>query len=245
MNEMREFSRNNTSSLETPIDHGVEVHELRFEPLSPANAEEAEKLVDDIFSYEKGGAGIHILVKSGVVEIVAPEKAGKDYNEHYWVVRDAGNNIIGITGFNEVSGDNPEHCWLGWIGLHKDLRGKGIGASLLEKVVSETKSLGKKVLYIVTTNLPEMQGNKIFYEENGCEIVAVIEKSTIKILKNTGLSATIMKEIQNDHQALFEETEKGKETEEAPELKVFIWKKDLTLEAETGKAKQRETEKTL
>lgn len=223
-------------SLVTPVDQKVESSELVFEPLSPANAEEAMELVDKIFAYEKGGAGIHILVKSGVVEVVAPEKTGKDYKEHYWVVRNGNGRAIGITGLNEVSGDKAEHCWLGWHGLVPEMRGKGLGAILLERVVAEARSLGKRELFIVSTDLPEMQGNRKFYEKNGCEIVETIDKSNSRVHKDAGLSREIVREIQKDHQGLFEEM---------PEMKVFIWKKDLKSSTEDAKKDSRTLEKTL
>ena len=239
MPELRQFSRKKDTPLETPLDHKIEARELSFEPLSPDNAEEVEKLVDEVFAYEKGGAGIHVMVKSGVVEIVAPEKIGKDYNEHYWVVRDGEGKTVGITGFNEVSGDKAEHCWLGWFALIPELRGEGLGSALLEKVISEARSLKKEALYIVATDLSEMKGNEKFYDKNGCEVVEVIDKNGIHVEKETGLPREVVKAIQEDYNEDFIKIG----------IKIFIRRKELTPLVETSveikKQKPRETKKAL
>lgn len=234
MNEMRQFPRDSRSSLETPVDHLPETGELVFEELSPNNMQEARRLVGNVFGYEKNFAEKHIEQRSSLVEIVPSEKVGKDYNEHYWIVRNKEGVLLGITGFNQVSGDKAEHAWLGWFALSEDVRGHGLGSALLDKIVSETRSMGKTALYIVTIDLPEMKGNEKFYNKHDCEVVEIMDSEGIHIKKETGLPREVAKSIEQDYKSFIE---KG--------AKVFIRRKDLTLRSESEQQKNREIEKAL
>jgi len=235
MNEMPQFPREKLTTLETPIEYIPDLDELTFEYLDLSNMEEAKKFVGQVFAYEKQIAEDHIEKKAEIVDILPQREIGKDYRERYWIVRDENNKMIGITGFNELSGDEPDHCWLGWFALDPALRGKGLGRALLEKVETEALAAGKKELFIVTTDLPSMKGNAAFYEKEGCSVIAVIKKDTVEVKENV-VSDAVLDAIQKDHGQLFAKT---------PKMQVYVWRKHLeSIQADESNP-VREQEKTL
>lgn len=77
------------------------------------------------------------------------ETTGLDYvDDHvkYYLAK-VDDNYIGITGIYYYDSDN---AWLGWFGILKEFRNKGLGRELLRNTVSKAKSMNFKNMRLYT-----------------------------------------------------------------------------------------------
>ena len=95
------------------------------------------------------------------------------------------------------------------------------GAALFDKVISEGRSDGKTVLYVISSDHPDMAGNTKFYHRNGCPIVAVLNKSGSHVSKETDLSDEIIKELRQEYGSFIRDG-----------VNIFVRKKDVVSSSE-------------
>ena len=92
------------------------------------------------------------------------EKTGLDYvDDHvkYYLAK-VDDNYIGITGIYYYDSDN---AWLGWFGILKEFRNKGLGRELLRNTVSKAKSMNFKNMRLYTDFVDNKDAIKLYEEE--------------------------------------------------------------------------------
>ena len=79
----------------------------------------------------------------------------------YWVSIDKKGNIIGITGIYFRECDDKDVLWVSWFCVDQKYRGRGIGKTLLNHVISYAKINNKKRFKIYTSNIEEEKNAQI------------------------------------------------------------------------------------
>lgn len=147
---------------------------LRLNTLEPRHIENTRALLQEIFSMD---------VEHATQDVTAIAERNPlshiEGNHRYWVLEDKVGNVIGLTGMNDIYGDSPEHTWLGWFAVGKNLQGSTIGIILLEYTLANARYNGKKKLYILSDNHPSMVDNYKFYHREGCLVVATFDAEGI------------------------------------------------------------------
>jgi len=138
---------------------------MKVKPLSKENIEEAIQVAHKVFP-------------SDAKEIDSPERAFRAslnpendrsfFKEHnmktlrYFVVCSR-EKIIGTTGIYTLKTEPREISWLGWFGIDKKYRGKGLGKELLNWTLNKIKEEGGKTVRLYTTTDPnEAKEQKIY-----------------------------------------------------------------------------------
>ncbi len=79
----------------------------------------------------------------------------KDNMPGYWevyLVKQNDNKIVGISGLYSLNSDKNDEFWLGWFGVLKKYRNKGIGGCVLDKTFKIASDNGTKELFVFTWN---------------------------------------------------------------------------------------------
>gem|GEM_PF-6732653 len=184
-------------SMDRPREQSLEEINIRFDKLSkesPQDVARAIQLLDSIWQ----SAGRDFESQFPELYPDAPPFDGREYNKNYWAVKDEKTGeVIGIVGYSEFKGDLPEHAWLGWFCVKKELRGKNLGVEMVEHVVRQLRALGKTDLYVQTSDRPNMVGNEKFYDRCGFPVVARMDTNrTIHIFSDAGdLSEEVVRTV--------------------------------------------------
>ncbi|MES2135025.1 MAG: GNAT family N-acetyltransferase [Patescibacteria group bacterium] len=85
----------------------------------------------------------------------------------YWFIADVEDvdKVLGIGGLYTEVADPDTVGWIGWFGVSPDARGKGIGKSLLARLISKARKIGFKKLRLWTTSAPEEINAQALYDE--------------------------------------------------------------------------------
>ncbi len=176
---------------------GLESFKVSFTKLSGQNAADVDAAIK-LLDTQWEGAGRDI--GSQFPDLYPDTKYGdaRERNKNYWVAKsDRTGEVIGIAGFSEFEGDSPEHAWLGWFFVKKELQGQRYGVRLLEHIAEELRRLNKTDLYVQTSDRPTMAGNTKFYDRNDFPVVARMDTDrTIHIGPEAGdLSEDVIKTV--------------------------------------------------
>lgn len=129
---------------------------LRFERLSRRNLELIEKIALDCF----GKVYVNKEVKKWLRRrLDRKHTAVNDVLEYYLVY--TGKKPVGITGFYHVMGE--KNFWLGYFGVVKEERRKGLGSHMLEQTLTMSKKFGCRQFGAWTTSKRASE----FYRRNG------------------------------------------------------------------------------
>lgn len=149
--------------------------QLKIEPLDRDNIDAALKLVNTEFPPEEQGSEV---ADSGFIASLDPEK-NKDWLEmaeirkdiRYWVA-EVYDKVVGTTGlYSYDRPDEKDAAWIGWTAVDPEVRGKGIGSALYEKVIAEAIAAGKKYLRVYVSDYPaELEANRK-YEKLGFKVI--------------------------------------------------------------------------
>ncbi len=162
-----------------------------IEPLSRSTIRESIKLVKRILP-EQGLENVSIAFNASL----AFEESGiktlfyrfllNSYgiNElHYWVViHEKSQSVVGTTGLYCHSKDTHEADWVGWMCVHPDFRGHGIGSKLVNFSITKAKERGKKYLRLYTSDDPNEAAANRIYEREGFRIFKKVPKKRYTIL---------------------------------------------------------------
>ena len=159
-------------SINGPNEGRVEQIKLQFEKLSansPQDVAGAIRLLDSI--WQTAGRDFESQFPDLYPESKPADK--REYNKNYWIAKnEKTGEVIGVVGHSEFQGDIPEHAWLGWFCVKKELQGKRLGVDLVNHVIENLRLLGKTDLYVQTSDRPTMTGNAKFYDRNDFPVVA-------------------------------------------------------------------------
>ena len=185
-------------------DAKPEMMKVSFEKLSKDNVDKAKKMVGEIFALERGLAGRDL--ESQIYPDRHPDIAhGAEINKNYWIVKNEVGEMIGVTGLSDFEDDKTEHCWIGWFCLKHGIRGGGLGAQLLDKIIQEAITQGKTEIYAITSDHPGMVGNAKFYHQNGFPIVTVLDqRGAHRGMGSEKLSQPMVRKMQEDYAGFVE-----------------------------------------
>ncbi|HIK00117.1 TPA: GNAT family N-acetyltransferase [archaeon] len=85
--------------------------------------------------------------------------------EYYVLVEDKTKRIVGITGLYRINWGSPDSFWLGWFGVDKAFRGRGLGTELLAMTERIAKERGAKYFCIESSDFPANQHAAKLYTE--------------------------------------------------------------------------------
>ncbi|MBI5380263.1 MAG: GNAT family N-acetyltransferase [Opitutae bacterium] len=83
-----------------------------------------------------------------------------------WTTHLAGGPVSGLAtlyGYRE----QPEELWLAWFGLLPAVRGRGVGAQLLDWLIGYAQAQGKRTMRLWTTDEPEYAKAMALYTRRG------------------------------------------------------------------------------
>lgn len=139
-----------------------------IEPLSDSTIEQAIKMLDEIFPYEKNGSeppGIYLrasLDKNKYNDILSSSEITE---LKYWVAIHNG-KVVGNTGWYEYASDK-DASWLGWTGVSVQHRGFKIGKTLIDMMLKEVQKSGKKYMRLYTSSHPNEMTAYKYYKKIG------------------------------------------------------------------------------
>lgn len=123
--------------------------------LNKKNLKEASKLIDGIFYDEDYKPSIDLklsLKKEGIKKLNEIFKTDIIFQK-YWVAVNNKGSVIGIIGLYSEKPDNDIADWLGWYGVDKKQRRKGVGSKLLDFVSEKSKKRRKKIYKTVDIHI--------------------------------------------------------------------------------------------
>lgn len=82
----------------------------------------------------------------------------------YWVAL-SGDKVAGVIGLMELDEDYKEAYWVNWYCVAPAYRGKGYGRSLLEFAIAQSRSHGKKLLRVWTSDSDNEKGAQYLYQK--------------------------------------------------------------------------------
>jgi GNAT superfamily N-acetyltransferase len=148
--------------------------EVRIEPLSESNLEEAIRLAESIFLPDSPEPDL----RSHFSGSIYPEKFSDFHamqrikDSKYWVAVETnnGNRVVGTIGlyhilegykFNETP--KPDEVWLAEFGVHKDYRGNGIGRDLLKLAINNANETHTNLkLWTTNDSEDEIKAQRIY-----------------------------------------------------------------------------------
>ena len=95
-------------------------------------------------------------------------------DEKNFVVVEEG-KVVGVSGYTPDQYTTPGIYWLGWTYIDKDFRRRGLGYSLLQKVIEQVCIRGARKLYVDTSSHPIYKAARAFYKRFGFHIEGVLK----------------------------------------------------------------------
>lgn len=106
------------------------MNNINFKKIDFDNLDLACKIQNDIFPEEDA--------RNNFIEQINNDPYRKEMD--YYIVYD-GNTPIGVTGIYSYH-EYPNSAWLGWFGILKEYRNRGLGGSTLDKTIELAKTKG-------------------------------------------------------------------------------------------------------
>jgi GNAT superfamily N-acetyltransferase len=141
---------------------------IKVEPLSRENFDEAVKLANSVFHYEKSLPENAFIASIDEEKFKELKKTGAVFGKklEYFVARNSDGKIIGTTGLYNIEDDNSDVTWLGWYCVDPNFRGQGFGQEILDWTIEEARRRGKKYFRLYTSTRPEEKSANLMYEKN-------------------------------------------------------------------------------
>lgn len=145
---------------------------IKVEPLSRENFDEAVRLANSVFNYEKSLPENAFMASIDDEKFKELKKTGAVFgkNLEYFVVKNNDGKIIGTTGLYNKEDDAEDVIWLGWYCVDPNFRGQGYGQEILDLTISEARRRGKKYFRLYTSTRPEEKSANLMYEKNGFKL---------------------------------------------------------------------------
>jgi len=138
------------------------MNSLKFVVINKNNINLGVKIAKEIFPYEFSKSGLFLP------ELDFKKSLEEPYSGKFFIVRSK-NKFVGITGFYyHFLKPKIDELWLGYFGVRKKFRGKGLGRKILLKTLKLiSKKINIKVLKLFTTNRKEEIPSHLLYASLG------------------------------------------------------------------------------
>jgi GNAT superfamily N-acetyltransferase len=131
---------------------------LSFEPISDRNLEVALEVARGIFPYEVNNGKL-TFEDDAYRDSIAECKSDFSYS----LVRESG-VAVGLTGWYR---EDDGTMWLGWFGVVRSCRGRGLGTQILRMTADIVAGFGVKEMFIYSGQRREEHAAHRLYTDNG------------------------------------------------------------------------------
>lgn len=135
-------------------------HTVRLRPIAAHDDAAVAALIRAVMP-ELGAQGPGFAINDPEVDAMSEAYRGR---AAYWVVERDG-RVLGAGGFAPLEGGDPTVCELRKMYFHRELRGLGVGAALLDHLLAEARRYGFARCYLET--LSNMADARRLYERRG------------------------------------------------------------------------------
>lgn len=151
--------------------------------LANDHLKQAEKLANKIFNDEDSKPSKELRASTSEVAFTKyQDKYDSDIkNLDYFVAID-NKKVVGLIGLYTTNCDFQDTAWIGWYCVDPKQRGKGIGKSLLDFVISKAKEVNKKYLALYTSTDESERAAQVVYEKYGFHITHTEKKAGYDLL---------------------------------------------------------------
>lgn len=108
------------------------------------------------------------------VELVEERLAKGAASGYHFVFADRGERTIGYTCYGPIAATAGSFD-LYWIAVDQANRGKGLGGALLAYTEQRIRAMGGRQVFIETSDRPQYQPTRAFYEKSGYRKAAVLK----------------------------------------------------------------------
>lgn len=142
---------------------------IRFERLSQERLEEALVIIG--VTFPDSLAAVTDIYKTSLENNKEDEHWKTRRILEYWMAIDTvTNNIVGLTGFYQLTKHTTDEIWLGWYAVDPKVRGNGIGRKILEWTIGEARKRGYVYFRLWTTTDPGEAVAQKLYDSMGLNI---------------------------------------------------------------------------
>ncbi len=156
-----------------PVFGGNEADKLSLELLTRETLQSAIVLANSVFPQCRDLPESPEIEYRATIDPTTYREAmtalGLDSQEH-WVLKKR-QSVVGLTGLQHKTLDEPEVAWLGWFCLDPTQRGQKLGKRFLEWTISTARLKGYTVLRLHTTDLPSQSKAQVLYEKLGFRVI--------------------------------------------------------------------------
>lgn len=135
----------------------------------------AKELVDSVFIGQTPMERLSFRLysrKGGLSYRIFSRLSGVDLLD-FWVAISDDGSVSGISGLYSIRKDRDEALWLSWYVVRPSERGRGLGATLLNKAIEEATNRGARFLRLYTSDSELIDGGEnaqMMYERHGLSI---------------------------------------------------------------------------
>ncbi len=146
---------------------------FQIQQLSQGYLQQARKLGDSVFYYEKVSPSVEIganLNKKNFQKFQIKYKNAIS-TESYIALDDG--KVIGISGLYQVKEDSSEGVfWLGWFCIDPEHQGQGVGSMLLDYTIEQANKKNAQCIRLYTSTRPEEAKAQFLYEKKGFKVMS-------------------------------------------------------------------------
>ncbi len=149
---------------------------ITIEPLSESTLEQSLKLLLKVFDTKPEDDDyprkwLPASLNPGSRESIKLYQSYGVIGLRYFVAMDQESGRVGgISGFYSLREDHEEAYWLAWFCVAPGYRRKGLGAMLLDHIISIARKEGKRFLRLYTSDREEERDAQAFYDSMGLMI---------------------------------------------------------------------------
>jgi len=107
-------------------------------------------------------------------ELVSERLHRGEESGYYFVMAEEGGQLLGYVSYGPIA-CTVSSFDLYWIAVEPCLQGKGLGKRLLHEAERLIQKMGGNRIYVETSNKPQYESTRTFYERCGYETASVLE----------------------------------------------------------------------
>ena len=112
-----------------------------------------------------------------------------------YLVRDCSDNAIGVCSYYRQKDDPPGRYWIGWIGVHKSVRRRGMASTMFAYVLKQLQTMNATDVWVYTGS----DGAANFYRAMGMRDVGEFHETGLEQAAAVGDESVLALNIQDLH----------------------------------------------